>query len=87
MEDLHSKTKEASKKYLTKYKDLVKMITGYESFERLNKQVLSEYVKNYTAGRRFIKEKFGALKKTDPTQSSFYHFFKILDQELDKAQD
>jgi hypothetical protein len=63
------------------------MITAYEAFERLNKQVLSEYVKNDIAGRRFIKEKFGALKKTDPTQPSFYHFFKILDQELDKAQD
>ena len=34
MEDLHSKTKEASKKYLTKYKDLVKMITGYESIDK-----------------------------------------------------
>ena len=60
------------------------MITAYEAFERLNKQVLSEYVKNDIAGRRFIKEKFGALKKTDPTQSSFYHFFKILNSVINK---
>ena len=37
------------------------MITAYEAFERLNKQVLSEYVKNDIAGRRFILFVIGAI--------------------------
>ena len=35
MEELHSKTQEASKKYLSKYKDLVKMITGYDQLIKI----------------------------------------------------
>ena len=34
MEELHSKTHEAGKKYLDKYNDLIKMVTGYEEISK-----------------------------------------------------
>ena len=67
MEDLHSKTKEASKKYLTKYKDLVKMITGYESIDKDKdmKKVkgMTSKIKNIIDKTLISEDEFSKLKK------------------------
>ena len=67
MEDLHSKTKEASKKYLTKYKDLVKMITGYESIDKGKdmKKVkgMTSKIKNIIDKTLISEDEFTKLKK------------------------
>ena len=67
MEELHSKTQEASKKYLSKYKDLVKMITGYEEIDKGKdmKKVkgLSTKIKNIIDKTLISEDEFVKLKK------------------------
>ena len=67
MEELHSKTKEASKKYLTKYKDLIKMITGYEEIDKHKdmKKVkgMTSKIKNIIDKTLISEDEFTKLKK------------------------
>ena len=67
MEELHSKTQEASKKYLNKYKDLVKMVTGYEEANKHDdmKQVkgITSKIKDIIDKTLISEDEFVKLKK------------------------
>tara|TARA_R100001509_G_scaffold34550_1_gene18142 strand:+ start:855 stop:1991 length:1137 start_codon:yes stop_codon:yes gene_type:complete len=63
------------------------LVTPYEAWERNNRELLKVYVKNGIEGRRFIKEKYAALRPVSPETPGYYHFFKLLDAELEKSQE
>lgn len=63
------------------------IVTPYEAWERNNRELLKVYVQNGIEGRRFIKEKYAALRPVSPETPGYYHFFKLLDAELEKSQE
>lgn len=67
MEELHSKTQQASKKYLSKYNDLVKMITGYEELDKKKdmKKVksMTTKIKNIIDKTLISEDEFTKLKR------------------------
>ena len=67
MEELHSKTQEASKKYLNKYNDLINMINGYQQSDKHKdmKKVkgMSSKIKEIIDKTLISEDEFTKLKK------------------------
>ena len=67
MEELHSKTQQASKKYLSKYNDLINMINGYQQTDKHvdMKKVkgMSSKIKDIINKTLISEDEFTKLKK------------------------